>query len=94
MNTKKYYYICKLDQIKEDKTFDKTYTINTCISFETVSDAYTSYNEAVEALDELVEKKISDYEYKLMNMTDDFEIEVLVNSAYEAMFYIYRIFEL
>ena len=94
MNTKKHFYICKLDQIKEDKIFDGTYTINTCVSFVIISDAYVSYNEAAEALDELVEKKISDYEYKLMNMSDDFEIEVLVNSAYEAMHYIYRIFEL
>ena len=94
MNAKKY-YICEMVNISKDRaSFEQSYPTGTNICFEIVSQPYESYNEATNALDDLIEEKMSDHEYNLMNMTDSFEMEILINGMNEALLYIYRILEI
>ena len=94
MNAKKY-YICEMVNIDKDRDgFSRSYPKGVGIHFEIVSQPYESYNEASNALDDLIEEKMSDHEYNLMNMTDSFEMEILINGMNEALLYIYRIIEI
>ena len=94
MNTKKY-YICKMVNISKDREgFGQSYPTGTNICFEIVSQPYESYSEANDNLDNLIEEKMSDHEYNLLNMTDDFEMEVLINGMNDALLYMYRIIEI
>ena len=92
MKKSTYYYVCRLEQIKEEQEFDGTYSINTSIRFEIVSDPYESIKEANAALDDILEKKMSDYEYDMMKTCNDSEeLEIRIDAYSMILGYMYRI---
>ena len=92
MKKSTYYYVCRLEQIKEEQEFDGTYSINTSIQFEIVSDPCESIAEANAILDDILEKKMSDYEYDMMKTCNDSEeLEIRINAYSMILDYMYRI---
>lgn len=92
MKKSTYYYVCRLEQIKEEQEFDGTYSINTSIQFEIVSDPCESIAEANAILDDILEKKMSDYEYDMMKTCNDSkELEIRIDAYSMILGYMYRV---